>query len=83
MYALTTDTGLAPIAYAVTGARSLKTAAKLGVIIHMIAGIVGLAMMAILAVLGAGHLLTPVNMLLYELVWMVPGLLITEWTRSA
>lgn len=83
MYALTTDTGLAPIAYAVTGARSLKTAAKLGVIIHMIGGIVGLAMMAILAVLGAGHLLTPVNMLLYELVWMVPGLLITEWTRSA
>lgn len=83
MYVLTTQTGLAPIACAVTGARSLRTAAKLGVIIHLIGGIVGLAMMAVLAVLGAGHLLTPVNMLLYELVWMVPGMLITEWTRSA
>jgi len=27
------------------------------------------------------HLLTPVNMLLYQLVWMLPGLMITEWTR--
>lgn len=83
MYALTTEPGLASIAYAVTGARSLRTAANLGVIIHLIGGIVGLAMMAVLAVLGQGQLLTPVNMLLYELVWMVPGLLITEWTRSA
>ena len=35
-----------------------------------------------LAVLGATHLLTPVNMLLFQLIWIVPGLLITEWTRS-
>ena len=82
-YALTTDGGLASLALAVTGARSLRTAAKLGVAIHMIGGIVGLAMMAILAVMGQGHLLTPANMFLYELVWMLPGLLITEWTRSA
>lgn len=82
-YALSTDGGLASFALAVTGARSLRTAAKLGVAIHMIGGIVGLAMMVILAVMGQGHLLTPANMFLYELVWMVPGLLLTEWTRSA
>lgn len=81
MYALTTQAGLAPIAYAVAGARSLNTAANLGVAIHMIGGVVGLVMMGVLAVLGAGHLLTPVNLLLYELVWMIPGLLVTEWTR--
>jgi hypothetical protein len=38
--------------------------------------------MALLAYLGTEDLLTPSNMLLYELVWMIPGLLITEWTRS-
>jgi len=28
------------------------------------------------------QLLTPVHILLYQLVWMIPGLLITEWTRT-
>lgn len=80
--ALTTRDGLASTAYAVTGARALQTASILGVIIHMLGGIIGLAMMAALAVIGAQELLTPANVLLYELIWMVPGLLITEWTRS-
>ena len=35
-----------------------------------------------LVIVGAEHLLTPGNILLYELIWMIPGLLITEWTRS-
>ena len=39
-------------------------------------------MMLVLAVLGEAALLTPSNLLLYELVWMIPGLLITEWTRT-
>lgn len=80
--ALITGEGLAPFAYAVTGARTLKSAATLGVVIHMIGGILGILMMLVLAILGQLQLLTPANMFLYELVWMVPGLLITEWTRS-
>lgn len=80
--ALVTGEGLAPFAYAVTGARSLRTAAKLGVIVHMIGGILGMLMMLVLAIIGAMNLLTPANLFLYELVWLVPGLLITEWTRS-
>ena len=80
--ALITGEGLAPFAYAVTGARSLKTAATLGVVVHMVGGIVGMLMMLALAILGATQLLTPANLFLYELVWLVPGLLITEWTRS-
>ena len=40
-----------------------------------------LAMMLVLAYLGATELLTPANLFLYELVWLIPGLLITEWTR--
>ncbi len=79
---LVTSGGLPPFAYGVTGARSLYTASILGTVIHMFGGIVGVAMMAVLTVLGAMELLTPVNMFLYQLVWMIPGILITEWTRQ-
>ena len=80
--ALVTTEGLAPHAYALTGARALRTASRLGLAIHLLGGILGLGMMAILAVLGQTQLLTPVNMLLYQLLWTIPGFLITEWTRS-
>lgn len=80
--ALTTKEGLAPKAFAVTGARVLKSAMKAGLVIHMIGGILGLLMMAVLAWVGAENILTPSNILLYELIWMIPGLLVTEWTRA-
>ena len=80
--ALTTKEGLAPKAFAVTGARVLKSALQAGVVIHMVGGILGLLMMAALAYVGVENILTPSNILLYELLWMVPGLLVTEWTRS-
>lgn len=80
--ALTTREGIAGAAYAVTGARALRTASVLGVAVHMMAGIIGLLSMLVLTVVDAGYLLTPGNLLLFELVWMIPGLLITEWTRS-
>ena len=80
--ALTTRDGLAGRAYAVTGARSLRSASVVGVTIHMIGGILGLLSMIALAVLGAGNLVTSANILLFELIWMIPGLLVTEWTRS-
>ena len=79
---LTTTVGLAPMAYCVTGARSLKLASNLGVILHMVGGILGMAVVLVLMLLGAMHLLTPANMFLYQLVWMIPGFLLTEWTRS-
>lgn len=80
--ALVTAKGLSSFTYAVAGARSVRTACMVGTVIQIAGGILGLAMMAILAVLGAKELLTPANMFLYELVWLIPGLLITEWTRS-
>lgn len=48
----------------------------------MLGGILGLAIMLVLALVGSEHLLTPMNVLLYDLIWMIPGILITEWTRS-
>lgn len=80
--ALTTREGLSGMAYAVTGARALRSASVAGVAVHMAGGILGLCMILVLGILGAEHLLTPGNVLLYELIWMLPGLLITEWTRS-
>ena len=80
--ALTTKEGLTSVAYAVTGARSVWNASLVGTIIHMIGGVIGIAMMLVLAILGAQEHLTPGNLFLYELIWMIPGLLITEWTRS-
>jgi len=79
---MTTALGLAPYAFGVTGARTLKSASRMGALLHMIGGTIGLAVMILLVVLGALELLTPTNMFLYQLVWMIPAFLITEWTRS-
>ncbi len=77
--ALSTQEGLAPAAYAITGARAVRTAWKLGLFIHLLGGILGLLIMAALAYLGSTELLTPLNILAYQLLWMIPGLLVTLW----
>ena len=79
---MTTRDGLASVAYAITGARALHTASRLGLTVHMIGGILGMLIMAALAVLGSTALLTPIHILLYQLVWMIPGFVVTMWTRA-
>lgn len=79
---LTTMDGLAPMAFCVTGARVLRRTCNFGVALHMVAGILGMLVVLALVILGALHLLTPVNMFLYQLVWMLPGLLVTLWTKA-
>ena len=80
--ALSTQDNLAAVAYAITGSRALRTASRLGLIVHMTGGILGILIMAALAVLGTTALLTPANILMYQLVWMIPGLIVTCWTRT-
>ena len=80
--ALVTREGLAPGAYAITGARALHTAWRLGLVIHFVGGVAGMLIMAVLAILGSVELLTPVNVLLYQLIWMIPGLLVTCWPHT-
>lgn len=80
--ALTTQDGLASVAYTITGSRALHTACRLGVTVHLMGGILGILIMAALAVLGAAALLTPIHILLYQLVWMIPGVIVTFWTRA-
>ena len=80
--ALTTQDGLSATAYAVTGARALRTACRMGLAVHIFGGILGMLIMLALAYLGAREELNPIRVLLYQVVWMIPGLLITEWTRT-
>ena len=81
--ALTTQDSLAAPAFAITGAKALRGASIAGAVIHMLGGIVGLLAVAALILVDAGHLLTPTNLLLFELIWTVPGLLVTEWARNS
>jgi len=80
--ALTIQDSLNSTAYAVSGAKALRTACKLGLIVHIIAGTMGILTMAALAILGSEALLTPFNVLLYQMVWLLPGLLISCWTKT-
>ncbi len=80
--ALATQEGLAGAAFAITGARSLRIASVAGAGVHILGGLVGLAAVLILTLTGRTDLMTPANLLLLELIWAVPGLMISEWTRN-
>lgn len=80
--AISTRDELVSTAYAITGARALRQSTRLGMAIHLVGGILGMIIMLILGYLGSVELLTPANVLLYQLIWAVPGLLVTEWTRT-
>ena len=79
--ALVTRDDLISTAYAITGAMSLRTSCRLGSIIGIVGGIVGIVIMLSLSYLGTTELLTPARVILYQLIWMIPSLLATEWTR--
>ncbi len=80
--ALSTREDLAGFAYAVTGSRALRLACITGTVLQLLGGILGLLIVAALTLANANSLLTPGNILLYELLWLIPAWLITEWTRS-
>ena len=73
---------LSAYGYAITGARALHNAVLLGVVVHILGGVLGLGAVAVLAFLGQTALLSPLNLLLYQAIWLVPGFLLTEWTRA-
>ena len=79
--ALVTRDDLVSTAYAITGAMSLRTACRVGSFIGIVGGIIGIVIMLALSYLGTTELLTPARVILYQLVWLVPNLLATEWTR--
>ena len=78
---LSTQHDLASLAYGITGAQALRSASILGLVTHMAGGIIGIAIMLTLTLLGATHLLSPMNVILFQLIWSIPGILLTEWPR--
>ena len=78
---MTTREGFSAVAYGVTGARALRAANIAGLVIGMVGGLAGLAMMALLVHFDGLQMLTPTNLLAYQLVWVLPGLLVSGWTR--
>ncbi len=80
--ALVTRSTLPAYVSAINGARALRTASRLGVIVHLLGGLLGIGAMVTLVLLGRLDLLTPANMFAYQLVWMIPGLLVTVWART-
>lgn len=80
--ALLTKPGLLPRVYAVSGARAVRRACRMGLTIHLLSGSIGVLIMAAIAVLGDTMLLTPINILLYLLVWLLPSVLVTALARG-
>ena len=79
--ALLTQDTLAALACTITGARSLKTAVKSGVIFHIISGVLGLTAVLMLVISGSLTAANASNVLLFQLIQAIPGLLLTQWTR--
>lgn len=70
------------LALAVTGARALRTATRWGLLFDIVGGIMGMAIMAVLADLSAGGVMSLVNLTLFLLLWSVPSLLLSGWPRN-
>lgn len=79
---LATRTGLAQRAFVVTGGAALRSAWRYGAAVHILGGGIGFLAVTLLALSKAVALLTPYNLLLYGFVWMIPGLLVADWTRN-
>ncbi len=79
--ALTTQEGLSAAAFAITGARTLESATWFGSLIHITGGCVGLLLVLVLMLADAMGMVNPAYLLLFQLLWAIPGFLMTEWTR--
>ena len=80
--ALSTQDGIASTAFAITGARALRGAMRFGAVLHIVCGVISMAVVAVLYYLDRDmSLLTPTNLLMLDVIWAFPALLTTEWTR--
>lgn len=66
-------------ALTVTVARALRTAVRWGTLVALAGGIMGLFIMTVLANLSAGNVMSLINLTLFQLLWAIPGLLLSGW----
>ena len=67
----------AGFAAAVTGGRSLRKTVHGSVVVSLLAGVLGMLLLCVLTYLDAAAAASASNLLLYQLLWQVPTLLIT------
>lgn len=64
-------------AAAVTGGRQLRKTVHRAVLVALLAGVIGMGLMFLLTYLGAASAASAANLLLYQLLWLIPSLLIS------
>ena len=79
--ALLADDAFGSFADAVAGGRVLKSATTVCIILTLLNGLIGLGLMTVLTFRFGFEAATAVNLLIYQLAWLIPTLLLTGWTR--
>ena len=65
----------------VAAGRMLRTAGRTAALLSLGSGLVGMGLMAVLALLPATETATGLNLLLYVLAWLVPTLIVCLWPK--
>ena len=73
--------GLYPFAEAVVCAKRLRKATRLGALLCCVSSILGLLLTSYLVYMSAYGSLSPLNLLLYLLMWLLPVWLLSAWTH--
>ena len=73
---------IAAFADAAVGGRILQTVVKAGLLMAIISGLIGICVLGALSLTGAIAALSASYLVLFDLIWLVPALLLTGWTRS-
>ena len=73
--------GLFPFAEAVTGAKRLRWATRLGAILCCISSVLGLLLASYLVSVAAFGSLSPVNLLIYMITWLAPVWFLSGWVH--
>ncbi|MBQ8800992.1 MAG: hypothetical protein IJZ52_01735 [Clostridium sp.] len=73
--------GLYPFAEAVVCAKRLRRATRVGAVLCCVSSLLGLLLTGYLVFVSAYGSLSPLNLLLYLLMWLLPVWLLTAWTH--
>ena len=73
--------GLFPFAEAVTGAKRLRWATRLGAVICCVSSVLGLFLTSYLVSMAAFGSLSPLNLLIYMVSWLAPVWFLSGWVH--
>lgn len=79
--AILTKDSFVAFAKTVSGGRALRTSVQAGTVLALLSGGIGFLLMLLLVYLGAINTASVFNVTLFLLVWALPGLLLSRWTK--